>query len=485
MADGALIGIDVGTTAVKAAVVGADGTMLARFAEGYPTSRSGPGRVEQDPEDWVRLVEAALERFDRHRVAAIGLCSQVNTHVFVDAGGRALAPAIQWQDGRAAPEAAELDACVTAEQKARWWGAPMPIDASHALARMLWMMRHRPEVWAATRWVMLPKDYCLLRLTGEATTDPISNIGLVDRDLRYIPEALALVGGASERVAPLVPAVEIAGRIGRGPHRGVPVVSGTMDAWAGLVGIGGAADGSAMYLSGTSEILGVSSRRVVPTAGAIVFPECGGVRVHAAPTQSGGDAKLWFCGLAGMTPERMAEMVAGTPRDHTTPLFLPQLEGERAPLWDASLRAAFLGVGRSTTLAHMARAIYEGVAFAARDAFETARASGGLADADVVLCGGGGFRSDPWTQIRADVLDVPLQRIAMGEPGVLGAAMFAAIAAGRFGTIAEASEGLSRHDRVFEPDPVAAGRYDELFAVYRDAVETNAAIGRRLAAAAR
>lgn len=479
MAGGAMIGIDVGTTSVKAAVLNPDGRVLQHFAQGYDTIRSGANRVEQDPDGWVRLIDDALGRFTDHSVTAIGLCSQVNTHVFVDAEGRALHPAIQWQDGRAAPEAAALDARVTPAQKRAWWGAPMPIDASHAIARMAWMARHRPNVWERTRWVMLPKDYCLLSLTGQASTDPLSNIGLVDRDLRYIPEVLALVPGAAERMAPLVGITDIAGEVVRGAHRGVPVVSGTMDAWAGLVGIGGATDRSTIYLSGTSEILAVSSRKVVPTPGAIVFPECLGVRLHAAPTQSGGDAKLWFCGLTGLTPDGMARMVADTPHRLATPLFLPQLEGERAPLWDAGLRGAFLGIGRGTTLPDMARGVYEGVAFAARHALETVQASGAVRS-DVISCGGGGFRSPAWAQIRADILGTPLRMIAAGEPGVLGAAMLAAIGAGQFADLGEASRGLARHDRTFVPEDGAAARSDRIFAIYKDAIAANADIGRRL-----
>ena len=358
-----LIGIDVGTTAIKAGVLDKSGTVFARFVEGYPTKRTGTTVVEQDPDDWVRLIGKALSSFNGNEIAAIGLCSQVNTHVFVDTEGKALCPAILWQDRRASDEAAALDAQVTAKQKEAWWGAPMPIDASHAIARMAWVAKNRPDIWNKTRWVMLPKDYCMLRLTGEASTDPLSNIGLVDNDLNYIPEVLALVPGASERMAPLIAITDIVGDIRQGPMKGTPIVSGTMDAWAGFVGTGGAKEQSTIYLSGTSEILGISSNKVVPTPGAIVFPEAHGLRVHAAPTQNGGDAKLWFTQVTGLTMGEMSAMVAETKRGMATPLFLPQLEGERAPHWNADLRGAFLGISRQTRLPDFARSVYEGVFF--------------------------------------------------------------------------------------------------------------------------
>ena len=147
MAQRLTLGIDVGTTSVKAGIIDEAGRLVARFAKTYPTRRSGARMVEQDPEDWMRLIEEALARFAGYEVSAIGLTSQVNTHVFVGADHKALFPAIIWQDGRAGAEAAALDAQVSPDQKIAWWGAPMPIDASHACARMAWVAAHKLAVW--------------------------------------------------------------------------------------------------------------------------------------------------------------------------------------------------------------------------------------------------------------------------------------------------------------------------------------------------
>ena len=480
MAADAILGIDVGTTAVKAAVIGLDGAVRARFSAPHATHRGEAGRAEQDPDDWVRGIDRAMAAFAGHRVAAVGLCSQVNTHVFVDAAGVPLLPAILWQDVRAGEVAAALDARVTEAQKTAWWGAPMPIDASHALARMAWVAAHRPDAWARTRHVLLPKDHCLRALTGSVATDPLSNIGLVGPDLAHVAEALALVPGAADRVAPLRGVTEVVGTVIRGPFRGVPVVCGTMDAWAGLAGACGGREGAAVYLSGTSEVVGIASRRVVPTPGAIVFPGCEGVRMHAAPTQSGGDAVRWFREVAGIDEPDVSDLVAGAPRSAATPLFLPQLEGERAPLWDPTLRGAFVGLTRRTGRADLARAVLEGVALSARHALRTLEASSGVAVA-AITCGGGGFRSETWTRIRADVLGVPLSTIAAGEPGVLGAAMLAGVGAGTFGSLAEAGAALIRVERAVEPDMARHATYDALFDVYLDAVAAQADLGRRLA----
>lgn len=477
------LGIDVGTTSVKAGLLDANGQLLASFAEGYPTVRQGQGVVEQDPRDWTRLIDRAIAQFVGEGfgpdIASVGLTSQVNTHVFVDARGAPLMPAIVWQDTRAGAEAAALDERVTVAQKLEWWGAPMPIDASHALSRMAWVQRHRPEVWDATAHVLLPKDYCIAHLTGEVSTDPLSNIGLVDAALHYIPEVLALILGAADKMAPLIAVTQVAGTM-RGALKGRPVASGTMDAWAGLVGAGGAREGSTVYLSGTSEILGISSKTVVPTPGAIVFAECNNVRLHAAPTQSGGDAAAWFAGVAGITLDQMSVLATDAV---SPPLFLPQLEGERAPLWDADLRAAFLGVSRQTSQADLARAVFEGVALSARHGLEALQASANTRSASIT-CGGGGFRSALWAQIRADVLGVELRVLAAAEPGVLGAATIAAISAGDHADFAQARSALARIGQVFTPSDAAHDAYNKRFAIYKDAIAEIAGLTARLTAIA-
>lgn len=148
------LGVDVGTTSIKASLYDGEGRLIASAARPYPTARRSQGFVEQNPRDWTDGIIATMDVLlieDRvDRVAAVGLCGQANTDVFVDATGRAVAPAIVWQDNRAAPEAALLDACISAEEKVAWWGVPMPIGASHVLARMAWMARETPSRYAET-----------------------------------------------------------------------------------------------------------------------------------------------------------------------------------------------------------------------------------------------------------------------------------------------------------------------------------------------
>ena len=230
-----LIGIDVGTTAVKAALFDEAGHARRHFSETYPTSRPEPGHVEQDPENWTQLVTKALAVLSENvAIKAIGLCSQVNTHIFVDEQGRALRPAMTWQDTRCAPDAAHLDARIGSDDKSEWWGAPLPIDASHMLARMVYLARTAPDLWARTRYVLAPKDYCIAALTGEIVADPMTHFGILDQSLSVIEPLMGLVPGAKQRVPKIAPFTKCIGLVRSGlPCAGVPLVTGAMDAWSG------------------------------------------------------------------------------------------------------------------------------------------------------------------------------------------------------------------------------------------------------------
>ncbi len=463
-----LIGIDVGTTAVKAALFDANGLVLQSFTERYKTLRPSPGHVEQEPEDWMRLVRKALRRFNTivPNVKAIGFCSQVNTHVFVDMLGNPLLPAITWADGRAAHEAAVLDSVISEDEKLRWWGAPLPIDASHPLARMAHVKRHHAKVWEKTAHVMAPKDYCLFHLTGALAADPMTSFGLIDASLVYVPRLLSLVDGAESRLLPLKSFTEVAGHVRKGlPYAGTPMVTGAMDAWAGMLGAGVAEEGQALYLSGTSEILGLVSNLKAPTPGVIAFPKCEGIVLHAGPTQSGGASVAWACNLLGKNPQQISALAALANPAHT-PLFLPHLEGERAPLWDAASRGSFACISSSTGPAEMARAVMEGVAYSARLVFDSLEASACIRPT-VIHLSGGGSASDIWCQIRADVLQRPLNRTASRDAGVIGAAMMAGVGAGLFPTLRWAARQCVQYDQLFTPNASDAEHHNKRFAAYK------------------
>jgi xylulokinase len=482
VAQATLIGIDVGTTATKAVLIDETGRRIAAEVRPHPMARPAEGHAEQDPRDWTDSVLAALTSFaaahDLTGLKGIGLCSQVNTHVFVDADGKPLMPAITWQDTRSATDAAALDARVTAAQKLAWFGGPMPIDASHALSRMAHVQRVHPDVYERTRHVLLPKDYVALHLTGVIASDPISAVGLVDW-AGYVAPLLHLISGAADRLPPLQGITQVVGAVRSGlPCAGVPVVSGTMDAWAGMFGVGVADDGEAMYQCGTSEIPGIVSSSVTPTPGVILFPPYEGIVMHAAPTQSGGATLAWLGAMLRLSPDEMSAMAGTVEPSPVVPLFLPHLQGERAPIWDSQTRGVFARLESRAGAPEMVRAVMEGVALSVRWAFEALEQSAGVAP-DIVNIGGGGASSDVWCQIRADALGKPLKRAASPEIAALGAAMLAGVGAGVMPSIAAAAKTLVQFDRVFEPNVALRGYYDEKFASYRELYEALIPFNRR------
>lgn len=466
-----LIGIDVGTTAVKAVLIDLTGNRLAEFSRPHPMSRPSAGVAEQDPGDWMRSVLAALggfaAQYDLGGLAGIGICSQVNTHVFVDGAGRPVRPAITWQDGRAASDAAAIDKQVSAQQKLDWFGGPVPIDASHALSRIAFVARTEPEAFARTRHVLLPKDYIAMQLTGAVGSDPIAAVGLVDRN-GYVGPLLDLVPRAAELLPPLFPFTHFAGRVRPGlPCAGAPVVVGAMDAWAGMFGVGVAANGDAMLQSGTSEIAGVVSATVVPTPGVILFPAYDRITMHAAPTQSGGASLQWFANVLSKSPAELSALVERTEPSSATPIFLPHLEGERAPIWDTTSRGVFARLDGRAGGPEMARAVMEGVAYSVRWAFEALQQSAGRS-IRIANLGGGGSRSDTWSQIKADVLGFPLRRARVSDSAALGAAILAGVGSGQLRTLDEAIRSLVVFDRTFEPRPHYANLYRDGYAKYRE-----------------
>jgi xylulokinase len=450
-----LVGFDVGTTAAKGGAFDLDGNLLAIAERSYRIERPRPGWAEQDPEEWWRAMLGVLDELRRDvdvgRTAGIGVCSQVNTHVFVDADGAPLGPAIVWQDQRCASISTELG-----------------VDASFLLARAAWFREHRPDEWPCVRWILSPKDYLNLRLCGEVATDAISPIGLVGSDLSYDEEVFGLVPDARELMPPIRHFADALGTAAeaRLPRDAVVAVA-TMDAWGNVFGSGLTEAGDAMEVAGTSEIIGVMSEQARATAGVVTFHPIDGLYLHAGPTQSGGDALRWFRECHGITLDA-ALAAAGEAQPGSGGLvFTPYLLGERAPLWDADARGAFFGIGAEHRFADFARAVLEGVAFSARhllDAIEDAAAC----KPDALNSSGGGARSDLWCQIKADVLGRPIRRLRVLHSGVLGAALLAGRAAGVFPSLRDAAKRVVRVGAVFEPDVRTTGTYERTYALYRE-----------------
>lgn len=466
-----LVGVDVGTTAVKLGVFDQNGTLLFMDRTEYPTTYHGVNAVEQMADDWFAPVRVGLnkiqDQFPQSEIAALGICSQVNTHVFVDVEGIPLMPAFVWKDGRAAKEAIEIDAFISSEQKEAWWGTQMPIDASHVLSRMLWVKNHHPDIWAKTHMVLSPKDYCLFQLTGKFLCDPISAFATVDMSGNYISELFDLIPGARERSPELSSFDKVVGKVkfSTGSDREIPIITGTMDAWANIFGSGAFQPHKGIYMSGTSEIIALVSRERHSQEGIISFLPVRGNIIHAGPTQSGGDSIVWAANLLNRPVQDLLSALEKRGRKSGDIIFIPHLQGERAPFWDPYSRGTLTGMSRSSQDEDIFQAVLEGVAFSVRALMDVASKSAGY-DYPELIIGGGGSQSDVWCQIRADVLNRTLHRVNCYDTGVMGAAIMAAVGIGLFPDYETASDNMIHVAKSFYPDPNFKSHYEKSYSRY-------------------
>jgi xylulokinase len=471
------LGIDIGTSGVKAVAVDPSGLVKAQSHAPMAAMRPQALWSEQDPEDWWAAVDAAvlgIDRDTRAMIAAIGLAGQMHGATLLGGDDRPLRPAILWNDGRSFVECAELEA---AEPRARaiTGNAAMP---GFTAPKLLWVRRHEPDVFAQVRSVLLPKDYVRLRMTGDKASDRADSAGTLWLDVgaRDWSEAmLAATGLSRDHMPRLFEGCEITGRLrsdvaaGWGMAR-VPVVAGGGDNAAGAAGVGVIHDGDALLSLGTSGVIFVATDAFRPNPARAVhaFCHCLPDRWHQMSVHlSAASCVDWaarFLGLAGPA-EVFARAEAAGPAGGDE-LFLPYLSGERTPHNDPHVRGAFLRVDNDTDAGRLAAAVLEGVAFAHADGLDALREAGTHVDELAVI--GGGARSPHWGGILAAVLGVRLVYLEGGEVGpALGAARLAQIAA----TGAAPSEVCARPPvwRVIEPDPALAERLAPKLAAFRRA----------------
>jgi xylulokinase len=450
-----LVGLDVGTTGVKAVAISEGGEVLARAEREYLLSTPQPGWAEQDPEDWRRAAEAALADLGVEP-ASVGLSGQMHGLVVLDGDEHVLRPAILWNDQRTAAECAEIEARVGLERL-------IELTGNRALTgftapKILWLRRHEPDVYRRIRHVLLPKDHVRLKLDGRRAIDAADASGTLLFDVanrRWSDDVLAALEIPAEWLPPV--------------HEST-AIGAAGDQAAGAIGVGIDAPGPLSVVLGTSGVVFAALDRYRPEPEARLHTFC-----HAVPetwhamgvTLSAAGSLAWLHEALGRPPydEILREADAWEPGTEGL-LFQPYLAGERTPHADPDARGAFAGLTLRHDRGALVRAVLEGVAYALRDSLELLRAVG--VEATVGRVSGGGARSELWLRIVASVLGLPLERTAAEEGAAYGAALLGAVAGGVFADAREAVAACVRvRDRV-EPDPEWRQAYEEGYARYRD-----------------
>ena len=468
------LGIDLGTSGVKALLVDTTQRVIGSHTAPLAIARPRTGWSEQAPEDWWRATETALAALasahpvEMGQVAGIGLSGQQHGAVLLDASGSVLRPAILWNDVRSTAECADIERLEPAA-RAITGNLAMP---GFTAPKLMWVARHEPELFARIAHVVLPKAWLRYRLTGALIEDMSDASGTLWLDVgkRDWSDAMLAATGLSRTAMPaLVEGTACAGTVRAdlssrfGMTRRPVVAGGAGDNAAGAVGLGAIKPGDAFVSLGTSGVMFVTTERFAPNPDEAVHAMC-----HAVPrtwhqmgvTLSAAASLAWWAGVTGADEAALLGEVP-QPVHPSEAVFLPYLAGERTPYNDGSVRGGFAGLTLATDRASMTQAVIEGVAFSMRDCLDGLRRAGSpVLQADII---GGGSRSRVWIEILASVLGISLHRLARGEQG-------AAFGAARLARLAVTGEDLEEvclpPTRVETIEPVA-----RLTAMYAERVE--------------
>ena len=441
------LGIDLGTSELKLALVDATGALVASAGAPLTVSRPHPHWAEQHPHDWWdALVAAANALRGRHpdawdAVRAIGLSGQMHGAVLVDEERRVLRPAILWNDTRSSAQCEELVRRLPSLPEIAG-NLAMP---GFTAPKLVWVAEHEPAIFRRIGQVLLPKDWLRWRLTATAVSDMSDAAGTLWLDVgrrAWSPQLLQAGGMTLAQMPAVVEGSDVSGHLQRdaaialGLPEGLPVAGGGGDNAASAVGIGATQPGQGFLSLGTSGVLFVVTDRHRPNPASAVHAFC-----HALPGRwhqmsvmlSAASCLQWVTRLTGSASEsallERVKALTGAERDRA-PLFLPYLSGERTPHNDPHAAGAFFGMDNDTDAARLGHAVIEGVAFGLADGLQALRDAG--TEVRRLTLVGGGARSAHWAQLLADTLDIELMTADGAEAGgAIGAGRLAWLALGR------------------------------------------------------
>ncbi len=470
------LGLDLGTSGLRAVLVDADGALVASSEYAWPVSHPAPGWSEQDPADWVKGCQVAVAKLKEDAPEAlaalrgIGLSGQMHGATLLDASDEVLRPCILWNDTRSHDEAAVLDATPGVREQ-----SGNIVFPGFTAPKLLWVEEHEPEVFAKAAKVLLPKDYLRLWLTGEHVSDMSDAAGTswLDVGKRDWSEELLTAGHMRDDQMPaLVEGSESSGQLRadlasdwgvKGP---VVVAGGGGDNAAAACGVGCFREGHGFVSLGTSGVLLAAKDSFAPAPETAVHSFC-----HAVPDTwyqmgvilAATDCLNWLSKTLNESPATLAGKLPDTINGPSATLFLPYLSGERTPHNDSDIRGAFVGLDIGSDQQNLTQSVMEGVSFALRDSLEALKSTG--TDLQSILAIGGGTQSRFWLESLATILGLPLDLPAKGEFG-------AALGAAR---LAMAADGADIHDIMTPPDVAETidpradlqAQYDASYARYR------------------
>lgn len=499
-----LLGIDLGTTGLKVALLTEAGRLIGSEYHEYPILSPRPGYAEQDPQAWWQGFVAACKRLkeawpaDFDRIAGIGICGQMHTQVYLDGQNESLRPAITWMDQRSSGIVDRInqaeDAAALVFQETKNFAT-----TTYTAPQVKWVKENQPDVWDRVARILVAKDFVKFKLTGEMVTDYSEASGtlLFDVEERAWSDRLFEFFGFPRSLFPdVLPSDEIIGRITReaaevtGLKEGIPVANGSSDNSAAALGAGMVNAGQVTLIIGTAGVISVCSDRplIDPEHRTLCWHYCLRDKwVTLGITQTAGESLNWFKNAfdKGEDEDASADVfeeydqaVAKVPAGADGLIFLPYLNGERTPYWDPFARGVFYGVSLSTDKARFIRAIMEGVSFALRNNIETVESLG--IEIDEVRAVGGGLKSPAWLDILGRILKKPIVTVGEQDTANLGNILLCGKALGIYPSLENTVPGMVTTDKrvlhetgsdVYERQyPIFLELYDQLEGTFERSV---------------
>jgi xylulokinase len=454
-----LLGIDLGTSSVKALLLNKDGTVISEASANYPVLSPHAGWAETNPDAWWQAtVQAVKQAVGQHanEVKSIGFSGQMHGAVLCDQTGKPLRNAILWADTRSTKELEIYRALpITLQQK-----LANPFATGMAGVSLLWVRKYEPEVYKNARWVLQPKDWLRYKFTGGFHAEPSDASATLLYDLTTdiwaydIIEHLEL---RSDWLPELIPSTqtlgsvtpEAAAELGLNPK--AQVAAGSGDAAASALGSALISEGDMQINIGTAmQIFAIRDKAVVdPSLRTHLYRSSLSNYYAMAAMQNAGIALEWVRKILGMTWDDMYAKAFAVNSESIT--FLPYLTGERTPHLDPNIRGLWYGLGLNHEPGHLAKAAFEGVAFALKDGLRALEDTG-IRASSLRLAGGGTLHAS-WRQLLADVLEKPLDAVSVSSSSARGAALLAGLSINAF-TPDDIVTFTPKPERVVEPNSV-------------------------------
>ncbi|MTW84446.1 xylulokinase [Virgibacillus dakarensis] len=479
-----VIGIDLGTSAVKILLVNQHGEVKQEVSKSYPLIQGKMGYSEQDPQDWVEQTTAGLsdlmKDFDGspEDIEGISFSGQMHGLVLLDESNEVLRHAILWNDTRTTDQCQEIYEMVGRERLLEI--TQNPALEGFTLPKILWVKENEPELYAKANKFVLPKDYVRYKLTGKLHmeySDAAGTLLLNVGEKNWSEEICRLLDVDYGLCPPLIESTDEAGTITSefakvtGLAKSTRVFAGGADNACGAIGSGILEDGKTLCSMGTSGVvLSYESSDDKDFQGKVHYFNHGNPDAYytMGVTLAAGHSLTWFKDVFAedMTFDELLADVESVPAGSNGLLFTPYLAGERTPHADAFIRASFIGMDSSHERKDFVRAVLEGITFSLNESIAIFRENG--KKIDTIVSTGGGAKNESWLQIQADIFDAKIVKLSSEQGPCMGAAMIAAFGCGWFSSLRDCADTFLKIDKAFLPNRENVEKYHKLFKLYQD-----------------